>query len=177
MKNKTNKFLDAISGPPPRLDSVAHSQRAEAPPSLDDVSRVRNPDLDSFEAVMEAMEIELQKSRQSRKDAKTTPQSTKTRSATSREQKGKGKAVEVDGVEDEDDLDDDKAIDAELRAALRRGNDDEDNDGEVEEAGMDYNLIKNFLESFRSQGGLSGPVGNLAGRLEPGWKLPRDEAQ
>ena len=37
------------------------------------------------------------------------------------------------------------------------------------------NLIKDFLESFKSQGGLSGPVGNLAGRLQPGWQIPRDE--
>lgn len=37
---------------------------------------------------------------------------------------------------------------------------------------MDYTLIKNFLESFKSQQGLSGPVSNLIGRL--GWQLPRD---
>ena len=61
-------------------------------------------------------------------------------------------------------------MDAELRAALKREEDDE-----VEEAGMDYNLIKNFLESFKSQSGLAGPVGNLAGRLDPSWTLPRDD--
>jgi hypothetical protein len=42
------------------------------------------------------------------------------------------------------------------------------------DAGIDYNLIRNFLESFKSQAGLSGPVSNLAGRLQPDYKLPRD---
>ena len=52
---------------------------------------------------------------------------------------------------------------------------DEDEDSDETEK-LDYNLIKNFLESFKSQGGLSGPVGNLMGRLQPDWKLPRDES-
>ena len=62
--------------------------------------------------------------------------------------------------------------------------DDEGDDDDVDEdglprnleGGLDYNLIKNFLESFKSQGGLAGPVSSLAGRLQPGWGLPRDEA-
>lgn len=81
--------------------------------------------------------------------------------------KGKGKAQ---ALPVEDDADIEAAMDAELRSILERGDDDE----EAEEP-MDYNLIKNFLESFKSQGGLSGPVSNLAGRLQPGWQLPRDE--
>jgi hypothetical protein len=69
------------------------------------------------------------------------------------------------------------AMDAELKAALERGFDDDDdvefaNDSQSTE----YNLIKNLLESFKSQAGLSGPVGNLAGRLQPDWQIPRDEA-
>ncbi|KAG6870509.1 AP-3 complex subunit sigma-2, partial [Termitomyces sp. T32_za158] len=51
-------------------------------------------------------------------------------------------------------------MEAELRSTLER--DDEDDDEEP----PDYNLIKNFLESFKSQGGLSGPVGNLAGNKD-----------
>ncbi|KAF9897279.1 hypothetical protein BX616_005881, partial [Lobosporangium transversale] len=38
----------------------------------------------------------------------------------------------------------------------------------------DLNLAKNLLESFRSQGGLPGPAGNILSRL--GIMLPRDEA-
>jgi len=35
------------------------------------------------------------------------------------------------------------------------------------------NLISNFLESFKAQGGDAGPVGNLANRM--GVRLPRDD--
>ena len=79
--------------------------------------------------------------------------------------KGKGKASADDEHED-----DDVEMDDELRTMLER----EDGDSGDEDEPMDYNLIKNFLESFKSQAGLSGPVGALAGRLEPGWALPRD---
>lgn len=72
-----------------------------------------------------------------------------------------------------EDEDIEAAMDAELKAALRNGEDDDDVEGD---GSVDYNLIKNFLESFKSQGGLSGPVSTLAGRLQPGWKLPRDES-
>ncbi|KAI6031978.1 SGT1 protein-domain-containing protein [Pisolithus microcarpus] len=64
-----------------------------------------------------------------------------------------------------------EAMDSELKPALEKG-DSEDED----ETPLDYNLIKNFLESFKSQAGLSGPVSNLAGRLMPGWTMPRDDA-
>ncbi|KAI1814126.1 SGT1-domain-containing protein [Poronia punctata] len=48
----------------------------------------------------------------------------------------------------------------------------------VEESGdedidIDYNLAKNLLESFKSQGGMAGPAGNLLGLM--GLQLPRDE--
>lgn len=83
--------------------------------------------------------------------------------------KGKGKATVIGEEEDIE-----AAMDAELKAALEGGGiEDEDEDGE---APADYNLIRNFLESFKGQAGLSGPVGNLAGRLQPGWTLPRDDA-
>ncbi|OAA73786.1 SGT1 domain containing protein [Cordyceps fumosorosea ARSEF 2679] len=49
-------------------------------------------------------------------------------------------------------------------------NDDEDSDEEVD---VDYNLAKNLLESFKSQGGMAGPAGNLIGLM--GIQLPRDE--
>ncbi|KAF7320025.1 SGT1-domain-containing protein [Mycena kentingensis (nom. inval.)] len=97
-----------------------------------------NPNLDSFEAVMRAMDEELSRSRTK---AKSKPDA-----------KGKGKAATVEQVSDEEDID--SAMDRELRAALERGEDDDEYEGEPP---MDYNLIKNFLESFKSQGGLSGP--------------------
>ncbi|KAF5336862.1 hypothetical protein D9611_003214 [Ephemerocybe angulata] len=122
-----------------------------------------NPELDSFEAVMEALDQELAKRRPGNGSAK--PPS-----------KDKGKAKEEKSASEEDTadgLDIDAAMEEELRAVLERG--DEDDEMEGVEGGMDYNLIKNFLESFKSQGGLAGPVGNLAGMLQPGWKLPRDQ--
>jgi hypothetical protein len=83
---------------------------------------------------------------------------------------GKGKA-RAQGVEEGADIE--TAMDAELKAALEQDDDEEDLDAE---GNIDYNLIKNFLESFKSQAGLSGPVSNLAGRLQPGWGLPRDDS-
>ncbi|KAG6829290.1 hypothetical protein H0H92_005044 [Tricholoma furcatifolium] len=116
-----------------------------------------NPNLDSFEAVMQAMDAELSRLRSSKGSDAPRPTTA---------EKGKGKAKVV--VEDEDEGIE-QAMDAELKAALEG----EDEDEEEEEL-PDYNLIKNFLESFKSQAGLSGPVSNLAGMLQPGWKLPHD---
>ena len=85
--------------------------------------------------------------------------------------KDKGKAA----VSAEQNLDIEGAMDAELREALEAESDCGDDDG-ADQGQLDYKLIKNFLESFKSQGGLPGPVGNLAGRLQPGWTLPRDDS-
>ena len=41
------------------------------------------------------------------------------------------------------------------------------------ETDIDFNLAKNLLESFKSQGGAPGPGGNLIGLM--GMRLPRDE--
>ncbi|KAK8044888.1 hypothetical protein PG993_004912 [Apiospora rasikravindrae] len=51
--------------------------------------------------------------------------------------------------------------------------DDTEESDEEEEVDIDYNLAKNLLESFKSQGGTAGPVGNMLGMF--GMKLPRDE--
>jgi hypothetical protein len=110
---------------------------------------------------MQAMDAELARSRSSSKKLASSPQPANN--------KGKGKATVVDDKEDIE-----AAMDAELKAALETNgteNEDEDEDDDVP---GDYNLIKNFLESFKSQAGLPGPVSNLAGRLQPGWTLPRD---
>ncbi|ETW87564.1 hypothetical protein HETIRDRAFT_469700 [Heterobasidion irregulare TC 32-1] len=123
-----------------------------------------NPNLDSFEAVMQAMDAELARSRSQKSQG--VPNSVPSAD------KGKGKA---NATTADDDADIETVMDAELQAALEQGEEDKDIDLDAE-GGMDYNLIKNFLESFKSQGGLSGPVSSLAGRLQPGWSLPRDES-
>lgn len=116
---------------------------------------------------MQAMDAELAKARS--RPATST-------SANANGGKGKARAThseEEDGEEDEEDIE--AAMEAELQAILEKGLPD-DNDLELadESQKSEYNLIKNFLESFKSQDGLSGPVGNLAGRLQPGWQMPRD---
>ncbi|TFK41316.1 SGT1 protein-domain-containing protein [Crucibulum laeve] len=124
-----------------------------------------NPNLDSFEAVMKALDEELARVR-SNKAPFSVPSNPPASNV-----KGKRKASVEDMNEEENEVDIDAAMETELKTMLERGDGAEDEDEEP----MDYNLIKNFLESFKSQAGLSGPVSNLASRLQPGWKLPRDE--
>jgi len=144
-------------------DSVPKSRAHTTPESAPaPVSEMVNPNLDSFEAVMRAMDEELVRLR---------PQKTSTSSHSSSGDNGKGKA-RAQGVEEGADIE--TAMDAELKAALEHDEDDEVDLGA--EGNIDYNLISNFLESFKSQAGLSGPVSNLAGRLQPGWGLPRDDS-
>ena len=67
-----------------------------------------------------------------------------------------------------------KAIDAGTKGPNRPGRvTEEGSDAENEELDIDYNLAKNLLESFKSQGGVPGPSGNLMGLM--GMRLPRDE--
>ena len=66
-------------------------------------------------------------------------------------------------------------MDRELKAALKSAgidSDDEEEGGGIEEVGQlddegkrEYRMMKDFLESYKSQGGGSGVVGNLFGRL------------
>ncbi|KAG8689182.1 hypothetical protein FRC11_003914 [Ceratobasidium sp. 423] len=136
-----------------------------------------NPNLDSFEAVMEAMEAELRSSRtksntSAKPSALRVPQDKGKGKAVPREEDEKGASKQVRIAEDDEHgmEDIETAMERELREALDE-NDNSDEDGEIS---MDYNLIKNFLESFKGQAGASGPVSNLAGRLQQGWVLPRD---
>ncbi|KAH9968828.1 SGT1 protein-domain-containing protein [Russula dissimulans] len=153
---------------PRREDSIRKLGTSDARGSQsrnpEGVSQKPNPNLDSFEAVMRAMDEELVRMRSQKASANFQDASLG--------DNGKGKARAQDA---EEGVDIETAMDAELKAAL-----DDDDEDEVElgpEGNVDYNLIKNFLESFKSQGGLSGPVSNLAGRLEPGgWGLPRDDS-
>ncbi|KAG1826246.1 SGT1-domain-containing protein [Suillus subaureus] len=137
-----------------------------------------NPNLDSFEAVMQAMDAELNQSRQTALKKKRGKEKVPTLPTGDLEiplSKGNSKSKLMD--EDGEDLDIEAQMEAELKAVLEYGGGDmEEPDSGEEEVPMDYNLIKNFLESFKSQAGLSGPVGNLAGRLQPGWTLPRDDS-
>jgi hypothetical protein len=111
---------------------------------------------------MNAMDVELSSLQASFRQDDELP------SGTARN-KGKGKEKDSYVLEDEDI---EAAMEAELKATLDRGDDDDSGD---ENEPMDYNLIKNFLESFKSQAGLSGPVSNLAGRLQPGFNFPKDD--
>ena len=58
------------------------------------------------------------------------------------------------------------------RAATAKEADDDSEDDE-QDVDIDYNLAKNLLESFKGQGGMAGPTGNLLGMM--GFQLPRDE--
>jgi hypothetical protein len=135
-----------------------------------------NMSLDSFDKVMEAMDAELSKAKSSKRpkgpdvpkpqaQSKPAPAPTKTKS------KARPELTEADLDDlDEDDL---AAMDRELKAALKSAGVDSDDDDEgIEEVGQlddegkrEYRMMKDFLESYKSQGGNSGVVGNLFGRL------------
>ncbi|KAI1797621.1 SGT1 protein-domain-containing protein [Ganoderma leucocontextum] len=117
--------------------------------------------LTSFDAVMKAMDAELERARgELRGDQHRHSSDTK----------GKAKFREGDGNA----MDIEAAMEAELEGLLEQGQADDDDDRD-ETGEVDYRLIKNFLESFKSQAGLSGPVSTLVGRLQQGWTLPRDD--
>jgi len=65
-------------------------------------------------------------------------------------------------------------------AKIQEARGEGDGDGDVSDHGdgevnIDYALAKNMLESFRGQGGLPGPGGNLLAQM--GIALPRDEPE
>ncbi|KAI0651586.1 SGT1-domain-containing protein [Trametes meyenii] len=119
-----------------------------------------NDDSDSFESVMRAMDVEL--ARAHRQPAFPSPHDAEQRP----KREGKGRA-DYGG---NNDADIESVMDAELGETL-----ESDEDGQDSQESTDYQLIKNFLESFKSQSGTSGPVSNLVGRMQLGWVLPRDE--
>lgn len=143
------------NAPKPAGVSQSQQQSTQSPHSDPDTT------LDSFEAVMRAMDEELARGRRKQNMDSTTSPS---------QLKGKGTA-EAGGKQD---MDIEAAMESELRASLGKGGLGDDEEDEEEK--VDYQLIKNFLESFKSQAGMSGPVGNLVGRLQQGWTLPRDES-
>lgn len=62
---------------------------------------------------------------------------------------------------------------AALNHKAKAKDDDSAEEASDEEVDIDFNLVKNLLESFKSQGGMSGPGGNMLAML--GMQLPRDE--
>ncbi len=125
-----------------------------------------NPNLDSFEAVMKALDDVLHQNAAKSSSGKAPKANVKP--STNDDKSTKKVSIEDKmAMEDDSDADVEKAMDAELKRLL-------DSDDLHSDEPLDYNLIKNFLESFKSQGGLSGPVSNLAGRLAPDLKFPRD---
>ena len=145
--------------------------------------RLRNPNLTDFDSLMEQMEKELAQARKAggggdaskSTSSSSAPTDSSAGPAGSSRQSRDPNRIVVDSLsdsEDDDDAgpdpngDDLSAMDAELSQLLKGLT------GGGDEGPMDYNLVKNFLDSFQSQGGFAGPAGNLAGRL--GFPLPRD---
>ncbi|SRR6266508_2387919 len=147
--------------PQRREESARRKESASSMPERSSQPETK-PNLESFEAVMKALDDVL---------AQNQPPKTSSVADQSKDTKGKMKATIEDemAVEEDPDFDFEAAMEAELKEVLER--DDTDLSDPV-----DYNLIKNFLESFKSQEGLSGPVSNLVGRLVPDFKLPRDNS-
>lgn len=109
---------------------------------------------------MEQMDAELQKSKKA-----AGPQ----RRGGPVQGTGPDLGVDSGSDDDEDGEDFEAAMDAELAELLRKGG--ADAGGANGEGSMDYGLVANFLESFKAQAGMAGPVGNLAGLM--GVDLPR----
>lgn len=162
--------------PPPRPKKTnqvpsASTPKAAPKPAPEPPVRapLRNPNLTDFDALMEQMDSELAKTRTP--DPSTTSKapagaSSKPAPKAKLNPRGKPSAVVESSSEDEDDSGGE--MDEELAALFKSAG----GVGEGGEGTMDYNLVKNFLESFQSQGGFGGPAGNLSGRL--GYALPRD---
>lgn len=140
------------------------ARSTEIPPVTATTSRPtppqRNPNLDSFDKVMEAMEAELARAKKPQSPPKRTTHLDLTKLP---------KEEDLDNM----DVDELEAMDRELRQALKSAGVDDEEDEEMAEAvdglgeneQQEYKMMKDFLESYKSQGGQSGVVGNLLGRL------------
>ncbi|KIR43811.1 hypothetical protein I307_00147 [Cryptococcus deuterogattii 99/473] len=135
-----------------------------------------NTSLDSFETVMRAMDEALARSR----SEPSTSQPCQSKLFNKSNKKSTSSANPLPLISQTDDVgldafseDDIAAMDRELRSVLKgAGIDPDDSDDDIEEVGeldldqkREYEMMRNFLESFKSQGGESGVVGNLFGRL------------
>ena len=153
------------------------TKRAEPIKPLHAPAPATDTTLDSFDKVMEAMDTELAKVTGKRPKRPPVP-SPSNAPPPSRGNPLPPLPTEADlEAMDEDDL---AAMDRELRAALRgAGIEDEDDEdmGELDvdeakglegEDKREYQMMRDFLESYQSQAGQSGVVGNLFGRLGKG---------
>ncbi|KAJ8296593.1 Protein ecdysoneless [Rhodotorula toruloides] len=165
------KKVNVIPSAKPASSSAKPSaSKPAAPPPVREP--LRNPILTDFDSLMDRMEAELAQAKSSKpqptSSANTSPSSAEPKKKNAARQSDPNRIV-VDSLSDSEEDDDGEpdlsAMDAELQHLLK------DLQGQGE-GGMDYNLVKNFLDSFQSQGGFAGPAGNLAGRL--GFQLPRD---
>ncbi|KAF5384722.1 hypothetical protein D9757_006218 [Collybiopsis confluens] len=144
-------FVPKMVSPPIKLPSVEEPRTNNK--SANAESPTANPNLDSFEEVMKAMEAKLSHLKAPPTTAKK-PASTQQAQAKSDKEKitdkGKGKTVSFaeDDESSEEDGDIEAAMEAELKAALDRGEDVDDDDDGLGDANIDYNLIKNFLETW-----------------------------
>ncbi|WWD09089.1 hypothetical protein V865_007209 [Kwoniella europaea PYCC6329] len=142
-----------------------------------------NSSLSSFDEVMKAMDEELSKNKpssstnkaKSKSKSQPSPQAPfnkPTKSSSSNPLPPLPTEEDLENMEEDDLL----AMDRELKAALKNAgiSDDEDEDDEEMREGLsqlgeddkrEYEMMKHFLESYRSQSGSSGVVGNLFGRL------------
>ncbi|WVQ80382.1 hypothetical protein IAT38_002487 [Cryptococcus sp. DSM 104549] len=172
------KVQFASSGPTPAPE-LPLSQESGKP----------NASLDSFDTVMRAMDDALSRPggsgsaphptpAASSKPAPAKPPTTAPAPRPSTKKPSSSNALPSETTLDDFSEDDLLAMDRELREVLKGAGvdpdafDDEDEDGEPEEAGelegeqrREYEMMRDFLESYKSQGGGSGVVGNLFGRL------------
>lgn len=190
VSNAAYQPTDVLSSQPPAKSAEIIPPKTPFATSNETPAGERNPDLDSFEKVMEAMEAELAKA----KAQATTPTQHAPKMPTTKS-KGKGKASQAPSTasanplpnlpteEDLEAMDEDDliAMDRELRAALKSAgisdddelDSDEDMDDEMraglegltDDAKGEFKMMKDFLESYKAQAGQSGVVGNLFGRL------------
>jgi len=175
----------SASQPKPKVPMRSETLRAEPPASTTNATPQRNPKLDSFERVMDAMEAELALKRQGRKPTASTKKPTTSTSKPDVEPAPSrlGALDSLPTEADLDDMDEDDliAMDRELRAALKSAGaeDDEDDvdmemmDDETRRAmgslgesdKQEVEMMKDLLGSYKAQAGSSGVVGNLFGRL------------
>lgn len=181
------------SQPKPKMPVVPEAKHVAEPATANTIPippGQRNPNLDSFERVMDAMEAELASKRRERagpgKSTLARPTSSK---ASAAKEPAPSRLSALDSLPTEADLDemdeDDLiAMDRELRAALKSaGGDAEDEDDDDVDMDMmddetrramqslgegdkqEVEMMKDLLGSYKAQAGASGVVGNLLGRL------------
>ncbi|GAA5894767.1 uncharacterized protein JCM6883_002201 [Sporobolomyces salmoneus] len=186
-KEKKTNVVPSTSGSkatPSSSSSVLTTSSAAAAPTPTPRQPSRNPNLADFDSLMEQMEKELSNVKKSTPSTSSSlsnptsgPRPTTSGSSTSAAKPSSSSSssnkVTIETLSDSDDQDDGdedvEQMDHELQQMFK------DMGGEGDGGTLDYNLVKNFLDSFQSQGGFAGPAGNLSGRL--GFNLPRNSQQ